>query len=105
MAEHGWYYCQLAVIEMQLIHPWTDYQPAIDDEFKETFNARYKDDPLTLTIYERDGKLIMANDWEAYWMYRHRQDINAVCIIIGHFSQVPGIAVLERPFMIQSQKN
>jgi len=66
MAEHGWYYCQKAVVDMAFIHPLTDYRPVIDDEFRETFMALYNDEDLSkrlpLTIYERDGKLIMSND-------------------------------------------
>jgi hypothetical protein len=106
MAEYGWHYCQKAIVGMEIIYPLTDYRPAIDDEFRKTFNARMKReddnvaDPMTLTLYERDGKLIMSNDWETYWMYRERQDINATCIIIGRFTDRPDIAVLEKPFMI-----
>lgn len=101
MAEYGWHYCQKAIVEMQAIHPWTDYRPIISDEFRETFNARFEDDPMTLTIYEHDGKLIMGNDWETYWMYRERQDINAYCIIVGQFTQNSSLAIMDRPFKIR----
>lgn len=102
MAEHGWYYCQKATIELQIIHPWTNYKPVISDEFRETFNVRHEQkDPLTLTVYEREGKLIMSNDWETYWLYRELQVPIAYCVLVGHFSEVPGIAVLERPFIIE----
>lgn len=100
MAEYGWHYYQKAIISMAAIHPLADYKPVIHDEFRETFNARFDDKPMTLTIYERDDKLITSNDWEAYWMYRERQDLNAYCIILGHFNQNPDIAVCDRPFQI-----
>lgn len=101
MAEHGWYYCQKAIIEMHLIYPLTDYHPPIDPEFRDTFTARFKDDPLPLLIYERDGKFIMANDYQAYWLYREQQVPIATCILIGQFIEEPGVAVLERPFQIK----
>ncbi|HVC36036.1 MAG TPA: hypothetical protein VNE40_01130 [Candidatus Dormibacteraeota bacterium] len=106
MAEHGWYYCQKAFVGMAFIHPLTDYRPAVvDDEFRETFMARYNDEDLNkripLTIYERDGKLIMSNDWEAYWLYREVQESSVPCILIGHFTPNPDImAVYDKPFMI-----
>jgi hypothetical protein len=106
MAEHGWYYCQKAFVDMAFIHPLTDYKPAvIDDEFREIFMARYNDKDLnksfSLTIYERDGKLIMSNDWEAYWLYRELQATSVPCVLIGHFTPNPDImAVTDKPFMI-----
>jgi hypothetical protein len=100
MAEYGWHYCQKVLVEMRVIYPLSDYRPDVSDEFRATFNARFKDDPMPLILYERDGKLIMGNDWETYWMYRERQDIYATCVLIGHFTQIQNIVVLDKPYMI-----
>lgn len=106
MAEHGWYYCQKAFVDTAFIYPLTDYKPpVIDDEFRETFMAGYEDDDinkrLPLTLYERDGKLIMSNDWEAYWLYRELQAPSVPCILIGHFTPDSKVmAVCDKPFMI-----
>ncbi len=100
MAEYGWYYYQKAIISMSVIHPLADYKPVIHDEFRKTFNTRFEDKPMTLTIYEKDGKLITSNDWEAYWMYRERQDLNAYCVLLGHFNERSEIAICDRPFQI-----
>lgn len=55
MAQHGWYYCQKAIVEMQLIYSLTetDARPDISKKFQETFNARFEYDPLPLTLYEQ----------------------------------------------------
>src|SRR5580658_8601046 len=70
MASHGWHYYQKAFVEMRLIHPLANYKPTIHDEFRETFDAHYEERDMPLLLYERDGKLISSNDWEAYWLYR-----------------------------------
>ena len=100
MAEHGWHYYQKAFVAMEIIHPFANYRPVIHDEFRETFDARYEEHGTPLLLYEKGGKLIMSNDWEAYWLYRDREESSIPCIILGHFNQEePGIAVCNRPFL------
>ena len=102
MAGHGWHYYQKAFVEMRLIHPLANHKPVIHDEFRETFDARYDERIMPLLLYERGGKLIMSNDWEAYWLYREREDPAIPCIILGHFNnEDPGIAICDRPFKIE----
>jgi hypothetical protein len=102
MAEYGWHYYQKAFVDMSIIHPYTNYQPFIHDEFRETFDAHYEERGMPLLLYEKGGKLIMSNDWEAYWLYREREDPSVPCIILGHFNhEEPGIAVCDRPFMVE----
>ena len=104
MAKHGWHTAQKAIVHMSIVHPYYDFKPVIDDEFRVTFNAwQDKRRPMTLTLYEHDGKLIMSNDYEAYWMYRERELEVADCIIIGKFSEKVDIAVYDRPFFIASE--
>lgn len=99
MADHGWHYYQKALVEMHLIHPLANFKPKIDEEFRRDFDAVHDDLGMPLLLYERDGKLIMGNDWKAYWLYREREDPCVPCIILGHFNEVPGVAVCDRPFM------
>lgn len=102
MAEHGWHYYQKAFVEMRIIHPLANFKPDIDDEFRETFDAHYEEHGMPLLLYERGGKLIMSNDWEAYWLYREREESSIPCIILSHFNQEEkGIAVCDRPFKVE----
>lgn len=102
MAGHGWYYFQKAFVEMQAIHPLASYKPIIDDEFRETFDAVHDKHGMPLLLYERKGKLIMGNDWEAYWLYREREDPSVPCIILGHFDQSNScVAVCDKPYMMK----
>lgn len=106
MAEYGWYYCQEAMLKMSLIHPLTDYRPVITDEYRKKFDKRLEDhNPIRLAIYERDGKFIMGEDWEAYWLYREREEFYAHCVLIGHFNVVPGLTITDRPYMIGPHKS
>jgi hypothetical protein len=102
MAGHGWHYYQKAFVEMPAIHPLVNYKPVIHDEFRETFDAQLDKCGMPLLIYERGGKLISSNDWEAYWLYREHQTTAIPCIILGHFNpENQSIAVCDRPFMIE----
>lgn len=104
MAEYGWYYCQKAYIPITEIHPLTDYKPTISDEFRQTFEKRLEDEDINnrmpLTVYEKNGKLILGTNWEEYWMYREMQQISIPCIIIGHFTERSDIAICDKPFLI-----
>lgn len=103
MAGHGWHYYQKAYVEMKLIHPLANYKPVIHDEFRETFDAHYNEGRMMpLLLYERNGKLIMSNDWETYWLYRERKDLAVPCIILGRFNaEKQGVDVCDKPFKIE----
>lgn len=102
MAEYGWYYYQKALVEMQSIHPLTSYKPIIDKAFRQKFDEGYDSNSMPLLLYEKDGKLIMARDWEAYWLYRERETPAIPCLILGHFNEAhPSIAVCDRPFKME----
>jgi hypothetical protein len=102
MASYGWHYYQKALVEMPAIHPLANYKPVIYDEFRETFDAQLDECGMPLLLYEREGKLISSNDWEAYWMYRERQVTAIPCIILGHFNpENKSIAICDRPFKIE----
>lgn len=105
MAEHGWYYCQKAFVPITEIHPLTGYKPVISHEFRETFKQRLRDDRMPLTVYEKNGKLILGTSWEEYWMYREVQEISAACIILGHFTERPEIIVCDKPFWITKKES
>lgn len=105
MAEFGWYYCQKAFVPITEIYPLTAYKPTVSDEFRGTFKKRREDDPMPLTIYEKDGKLILGTSWEEYWMYREVKAMSVPCIIIGHFTERSEIAVSDKPFMISKKQS
>ena len=104
MAEHGWYYCQKALVSIIEIHPLTGYRPDISDEFRETFKERFRDDPMPLTVYEKNGKLILGTNWEEYWMYREVQALSATCILLGHFTERSEIVICDKPFLITKKE-
>lgn len=106
MAKHGRYTAQKAVVHLSIIHPYINFKPGVDDEFKETFDAWHsKHYPMTLTLYEHAGKLIMSNDYEAYWMYRERELEVANCVIVGKYTEDVDIAAYDRPFIIGSDSD
>lgn len=101
-AYHGWFYCQKAVVDMSLIHPFTDYRPTIDAEFREYFDARFEEhEAMPLIVYERKGQLIMSNDYKAYCLYKEHGVSIADCVIIGPFTKVVGLEAYDKPFLLE----
>ncbi|MCA9329521.1 hypothetical protein KDA11_02660 [Candidatus Saccharibacteria bacterium] len=100
-AKHGWHTAQKAIVHMSIIHPRFDYKPVIHDEFRENFEA-LNDNLKTpeLVLYEHEDKLIMPNDYEAYWIYRERGLEVANCIIVGKYTECDDIGAYDRPFFI-----
>ena len=69
---------------MELIEPFSDFSPPIDERYKNYFLERYEAlEPPELLVYEKDGKFIMSDNYYAYHMYKTVEAPYTICTVIG----------------------
>ena len=93
--------CQAAIVDMELIVPFSDYKPTITaeyrDEFLEAFDA---DSPPEIYLYEHEGQLIMSDDYDTFALYKAVEAEQVIAIIIGPFTPNPGIQPVGDPYTL-----
>lgn len=93
--------CRKAVVRLDLIRPYSDFTPNITDDYSKRFLDRYKDmTPPDLLVYEKDGVFIMSDDYNAYFMYKEVEAVNAICTVIGDTTISEGVKY-GKPFKMQ----
>lgn len=84
--------CHRAVIPMDLIEPFSDFMPNVSDSYVEKFLEAYKAmSPPDLYVYEKNGKFIMSDDYNAYHMYKAIEAVHAICTVIGDTTITKGV--------------
>lgn len=84
--------CHRAVIPMDLIEPFSDFMPNVSDSYVESFLEAYKAmSPPDLFVYEKNGKFIMSDDYNAYHMYKAIEAVHAICTVIGDTTITEGV--------------
>ncbi len=75
--------CQLAIVPMTLIKPFSDFTPVITEVFREKFVKDYKaGEPWQLYVYRKDDAYIMSDDYTSYFLYKEFDCPEAMCLII-----------------------
>ena len=91
-AYQGEIMCRKAIIPMELITPFSEFTPTISEGYAERFAQDYEAmNPPELYVYEKDGKFIMSDDYQAYYMYKAVKAEHAICVVIGETTLTEGI--------------
>jgi hypothetical protein len=84
--------CRKAIVPMELVKPFSSYKPDISEGYTTHFMEAFKaNTPPDLLVYEKDGKFIMSDDYNAYHMYKTTGSNNAICTIIGETTITEGV--------------
>ncbi len=93
--------CYRAVIPIDMVAPYSDFQPTISEGYATYFQEMYQTNtPPDLLVYEKDGKFMMCDDYNAYFMYRNVGASTAICTVIGEPTSTAGID-FGPPFKLQ----
>lgn len=93
--------CRKAIINMDIIRPYSSYRPTISNDYTKRFLEAYKTNaPPDLYVYERDGVFIMSDDYNAYFMYKEVESTHAICTVIGDAKVTEGVEY-GKPFKLQ----
>lgn len=90
----GKFLVTVAMIKMEGIEPFSDFKPKISDGFRSNFEDLEKQDhPPQLHVYPNDGKFIMSDDYNAYYLYIEKNYSKVICLVLG---DAEGEFVLEK---------
>ena len=86
--------CQIALIKIEGIKPFTGYEPKISEDYRSYFETQEKEGkPPMLHVYFKDDAFVMSDDYNAYFMYVEKGYKEVGCIVLG---EVTGTYVLEK---------
>ena len=76
--------CRKAIILLSGIKPFSDYVPVVSKEYKQHFIDGYNaNQPHFIYVYEREGEIIMSDDYSSYYLYKLVGANEALCIVLG----------------------
>lgn len=91
--------CTMAVADLAVIQPFSDYQPKISEKYRIHFKQQAQDNvPPSLYVYAKDGKLIMSDDYASFALYKELGFPKAVCTVIGETPEIEGVVYHGTPF-------
>lgn len=95
-------HCRRALVNFDLIVPFSDFQPVIADDYRKYFVAQVSaGTPPKIYLYQKEGKLIMSDDYAAYYLYKEHALNPVPCVIVGFSTPREGIQYIGGPYILQ----
>jgi len=95
--------CTMAIADIDLIQPFADYHPKIDERYYNYMKRKFTDKdetPPALFVYFSKGKLIMSDNYVAYWLYKELNYSEAICVVVGDARKIEGVTYQGEPFKL-----
>ena len=95
-------YCRVAVVPFENIAPFSNFEPNISDDYVKYFKEKYDiDRPPSILVYQReDGKFVMSDDYNAYFMYKRLNSDKVVCQVLDAETVPEGVVEASEPFYL-----
>lgn len=92
--------CFVATIKSDYIKPFSDFKPETSAGFEKYFLDKEKTGtPPPLYVYLENGKFIMSDDFNSYYLYKKLNYQYIPCIVLGE-AESNGISVKSDPFKL-----
>ena len=77
-------YCRTVIVAIDNVVPFSDYEPTISEDYVNYFKEKYQAGrPPGMLVYQReDGKLVMSDDYNAYFMYKQVGADKVICQVL-----------------------
>lgn len=93
--------CQAAIVPIERIKPFSDYQPKIAEVITNQFVADYQaQNPWPLYVYKEGDAYIMSDDYVSYYIYKGLNLPEAMCIVLGPKPD-PNVQYIGEPYKLQ----
>ncbi|HSX24104.1 MAG TPA: hypothetical protein VLE74_03325 [Candidatus Saccharimonadales bacterium] len=94
--------CRMALVDIDVIEPFSDFQPVIAPAYRAYFMQKAKANaPPKLYVYQKKDKLIMSDDYAAYQLYKELNIHTVPCVIIGSCTIHEGVDLMGKPYILQ----
>lgn len=98
-------YCRMAVVTFDNIVPFSSFEPNISDDYVKYFKEKYGNNhPPSMIVYQReDGKFVMSDDYNAYFMHKRLNSDEVVCQVLDAETVPKGVVEASEPFYLDTQ--
>lgn len=93
-------YCRTAIVAFDNVVPFSGYEPNVSDDYVKYFKEKYQvGQPPALIVYQRDdGKFVMSDDYNAYFMYKKLGADRVVCQVVDAENLPEGVIQSSDPY-------
>mgnify|MGYP001563547206 CR=1 FL=1 len=103
-AYSGELFVRVALIKIEGIKPFSDFQPDISPEFRIGFENKEKQNkPPPIYVYPSTEYFVMSDDYRTYYMYKEKRYSKIMCILLGD-SESEFIIEKSKPFILPPLK-
>lgn len=93
-------YCRTAIVSIDKVVPFSDYQPTISEDYVKYFKEKYQAGrPPGMLVYQRDDdKFVMSDDYNAYFMYKQVGADKVICQVLDAESVPENVIEASDPY-------
>jgi hypothetical protein len=93
-------YCRTVIVDIENVVPFSHYEPNVSDDYVKYFKEKYQvGRPPALIVYRRDdGKFVMSDDYNAYFMYKKLGADKVVCQVLNAENMPEGVIEASDPY-------
>jgi len=96
-------YCRTVVVAIDKVVPFSDYEPTVSEDYVKYFKEKYQAGrPPGMLVYKRDdGKFVMSDDYNAYFMYKQVGADKVVCQVLDAENVPDGVIEASDPYYME----
>lgn len=93
-------YCRNVIVAIDKVVPFSDYKPNVSDAYMRYFMEKYQaGQPPGMLVYQRnDGKFVMSDDYNAYYMYKQVGADMVICQVLDAENAPEGVIESSDPY-------
>lgn len=96
-------YCRTVIVAIENVVPFSDYEPSISEDYVKYFKEKYQAGrPPGMLVYQRDdGKFVMSDDYNAYFMYKQVGADKVICQVLDAESMPENVIEASDPYYME----
>lgn len=96
-------YCRTVLVAIDSVVPFSDYRPNVSEDYAKYFKKKYQANrPPEMLVYQRDdGKFVMSDDYNAYFMYKQVGAEKVICQVLDAENTPEGAIEASDPYYME----
>ena len=96
-------YCRTVLVSIDSVVPFSNYQPNVSEDYAKYFKEKYQaGKPTGMLVYQRDdGKFVMSDDYNAYFMYKQVGADKVICQVLDAEDVPKGVIEASDPYYME----
>ena len=93
-------YCRNAIVSIDKVVPFSEYTPNVSEDYVKYFKEKYESGrPPGMLVYQRDdGKFVMSDDYNAFYMYKQVSADKVICQVLDAENVPEGVIEASDPY-------